>query len=417
MATSLTAPRSTRDKLLRSREAAGHLAQLTTAEKNDILLAMADAIAANAASILQANQADLDASRLTGAMRDRLLLNPDRITAMVSGVRDVASLPDPVGDTLTEWERPNGLRIRKVRVPLGVVGVIYESRPNVTVDTVSLALKTGNAAMLRGGKEAVQSNQKLVAILSAVPGVPAGAIELLDASTRESVHELIKARGLVDVLIPRGGPDLISFVVENATVPVIETGAGNCHIFVDESADFDMADRIVINAKTQRPSVCNAAEKLLVHESIAEKYVPRIVKNLLNCGVEVRGDGETCRLAAGMPLVPAGDQDWSEEYLRLCLAIRVVPSLQEAIEHINRYSTKHSEAIVTRDEANAGLFLRLVDSAVVFWNASTRFSDGGEFGFGAEMGISTQKLHCRGPFALAELTSAKYEVIGSGQVR
>ena len=417
MATSLTAPRSTRDKLLRSREAAGHLEQLTTAEKNDILLAMADAIAANAASILQANQADLDASRLTGAMRDRLLLNPDRITAMVSGVRDVASLPDPVGDTLTEWERPNGLRIRKVRVPLGVVGVIYESRPNVTVDTVSLALKTGNAAVLRGGKEAVQSNQKLVAILSAVPGVPAGAIELLDASTRESVHELIKARGLVDVLIPRGGPDLISFVVENATVPVIETAAGNCHIFVDESADFDMADRIVINAKTQRPSVCNAAEKLLVHESIAEKYVPRIVKNLLNCGVEVRGDGETCRLAAGMPLVPAGDQDWSEEYLRLCLAIRVVPSLQEAIEHINRYSTKHSEAIVTRDEANAGLFLRLVDSAVVFWNASTRFSDGGEFGFGAEMGISTQKLHCRGPFALAELTSAKYEVIGSGQVR
>jgi len=378
---------------------------------------MADAIAANTASILQANQADLDASRLTGAMRDRLLLNPDRITAMVSGVRDVASLPDPVGDTLTEWERPNGLRIRKIRVPLGVVGVIYESRPNVSVDTVSLALKTGSAAMLRGGKEAVQSNQKLVAILSAVPGVPAGAIELLDASTRESVHELIKARGLVDVLIPRGGPDLISFVVENATVPVIETGAGNCHIFVDESADFDMADRIVINAKTQRPSVCNAAEKLLVHESIAEKYVPRIVKNLLNCGVEVRGDGETCRLAAGMPLVPAGDQDWSEEYLRLCLAIRVVPSLQEAIEHINRYSTKHSEAIVTRDEANAGLFLRLVDSAVVFWNASTRFSDGGEFGFGAEMGISTQKLHCRGPFALAELTSAKYEVIGSGQVR
>src|SRR5438552_927520 len=291
MATSLTAPRSTRDKLLRSREAAGHLAQLTTQQKNDILLAMADAIAANAASILQANQADLDASRLTGAMRDRLLLNPDRITAMVSGVRDVASLPDPVGDTLTEWERPNGLRIRKVRVPLGVVGVIYESRPNVSVDTVSLALKTGSAAMLRGGKEAVQSNQKLVAILSAVPGVPAGAIELLDASTRESVHELIKARGLVDVLIPRGGPDLISFVVENATVPVIETGAGNCHIFVDESADFDMADRIVINAKTQRPSVCNAAEKLLVHESIAEKYVPRIVKNLLNCGVEVRGDG------------------------------------------------------------------------------------------------------------------------------
>ena len=417
MVTSLTAPRSTRDKLMRSRGAASHLAQLTTAQKNDILLAMADAIGANATSILQANQADLDSSHLTGAMRDRLLLDPDRIAAMISGVREVASLPDPVGDTLTEWERPNGLRIRKVRVPLGVVGVIYESRPNVTVDTISLALKTGNAAVLRGGKEAAHSNQKLVAILSAVPGVPAGAIELLDASTRESVHELIKARGLVDVLIPRGGPDLISFVVENATVPVIETGAGNCHIFVDESADFDMADRIVINAKTQRPSVCNAAEKLLVHESIAAKYIPRIVKNLLNCGVELRGDGETCRLAAGMPVVPAGDQDWSEEYLRLCLAIRVVASVQDAIDHINRYSTQHSEAIVTSNEANARRFLRLVDSAVVFWNASTRFSDGGEFGFGAEMGISTQKLHCRGPFALAELTSAKYEVIGSGQVR
>jgi len=417
MVTSLTAPRSTRDKLMRSRGAASHLAQLTTAQKNDILLAMADAIGANATSILQANQADLDSSHLTGAMRDRLLLDPDRIAAMISGVREVASLPDPVGDTLTEWERPNGLRIRKVRVPLGVVGVIYESRPNVTVDTISLALKTGNAAVLRGGKEAAHSNQKLAEILSAVPGVPAGAIELLDASTRDSVYELIKARGLVDVLIPRGGPELIAFVVENATVPVIETGAGNCHIFVDESADFDMADRIVINAKTQRPSVCNAAEKLLVHESIAAKYIPRIVKNLLNCGVELRGDGETCRLAAGMPVVPAGDQDWSEEYLRLCLAIRVVASVQDAIDHINRYSTQHSEAIVTSNEANARRFLRLVDSAVVFWNASTRFSDGGEFGFGAEMGISTQKLHCRGPFALAELTSAKYEVIGSGQVR
>ena len=257
MATSLRTPSSTRDKLLRAQSAATRMAQLTTAEKNAMLLAMADAIAANAASITEANQADLDSSGLTGAMRDRLLLTPDRIAAMVSGVREVASLPDPVGETIAEWTRPNGLRIRKVRVPLGVVGVIYESRPNVTVDCASLVLKTGNAIVLRGGKEAAHSNQMLVEILNRVDGVPEGAIELLDSSTRDSVHELIKARGLVDVLIPRGGPGLISYVADNATVPVIETGAGNCHIFVDQSADFEMADSIVINAKTQRPSVCN----------------------------------------------------------------------------------------------------------------------------------------------------------------
>ncbi|MGH7489174.1 MAG: glutamate-5-semialdehyde dehydrogenase, partial [bacterium] len=325
--------------------------------------------------------------------------------------------PDPVGETIAEWTRPNGLHIRKVRVPLGVVGVIYESRPNVTVDCVSLVLKTGNAIVLRGGKEAAHSNQMLVEILNRVAGVPEGAIELLDSSTRDSVQELIKARGLVDVLIPRGGPGLISHVADNATVPVIETGAGNCHIFVDESADFAMADGIVINAKTQRPSVCNSAEKLLVHQSIAKEYVPRIVKKLLAGGVEVRGDDETRQLTAGMSLAPAEAQDWSEEYLRLCIAVRVVAGIEDAIAHINRYSTKNSDAIVTRDEARAQLFLQQVDSAVVYWNASTRFSDGGEFGFGAEMGISTQKLHCRGPFALAELTSAKYQVAGNGQIR
>jgi len=417
MATSFGTSTSTRDKLLRARKAAARLAQLTTAEKNALLLTIADAVAANAASIIEANQADLDTSGLAGAMRDRLLLNPERIAAMVSGVREVASLADPAGETLAEWTRPNGLRIRKVRVPLGVVGVIYESRPNVTVDTVSLTLKTGNAIVLRGGKEAAHSNERLVEIMNALPGVPPGAIELLDSSTRDSVHELIKARGLVDVLIPRGGPGLISLVTENATVPVIETGAGNCHIFVDESADFDMADRIVINAKTQRPSVCNSAEKLLVHQRIAAEYVPRIVKKLLESGVEVRGDDETRRLAVAMPVRPAEAEDWAEEYLRLCIAIGVVASLEGAIDHINRYSTKNSEAIVTDDEAKARLFLRLVDSAVVYWNASTRFSDGGEFGFGAEMGISTHNVHCRGPFALAELTSAKYAVIGSGQVR
>jgi len=417
MATSLRTPCSTRDKLLRAQRAATRMAQLTTADKNALLVAMADAIATNAANITEANQADLDSSGLTGAMRDRLLLTPERIAAMVSGVREVASLPDPVGETIAEWSRPNGLRIRKVRVPLGVVGVIYESRPNVTVDCASLVLKTGNAIVLRGGKEAAHSNQMLVEILNRVDGVPEGAIELLDSSTRDSVHELIKARGLVDVIIPRGGPGLISYVADNATVPVIETGAGNCHIFVDQSADFEMADSIVINAKTQRPSVCNSAEKLLVHQNIAAEYIPRIVKKLLDGGVEVRGDDETRRLAAGMRVDAAEAQDWSEEYLRLCIAVRVVAGIEEAIAHINRYSTKNSDAIVTRDEARAQLFLRGVDSAVVYWNASTRFSDGGEFGFGAEMGISTQKLHCRGPFALAELTSSKYEVTGNGQTR
>ena len=336
---------------------------------------------------------------------------------MARGVREVAALPDPVGETLAEWTKTNGLRIRKVRVPLGVVGIIYESRPNVTVDTAVLALKTGNAIVLRGGKEAAQSNQRLVEIMNAVPGVPEGAIELLDSSTRQSVQELIKARGLVDVIIPRGGAGLITFVTENSAVPVIETGAGNCHIFVDESADFEMADRIVINAKTQRPSVCNAAEKLLVHERVAAEYVPRIVRKLINAGVEVRGDGKARTLAAGLHVGPAAEQDWYEEYLRLCMAIAVVANVDDAIVHINRYSTKHSDSIVTRDESNARKFLRGVDSAAVYWNASTRFTDGAEFGFGAEMGISTQKLHCRGPFALAELTSSKYEVIGSGQVR
>ena len=415
--TNTTANASTQEKLQRARAASVKLALISTEEKNALLLAIADALQAQAQSILEANREDLESSGLEGAMRDRLLLNTTRIASMAQGVRDVAALPDPIGETLIEWARPNGLRIRKVRVPLGVVGIIYESRPNVTVDTAVLALKTGNAIVLRGGKEAAHSNQRLVEILAAVPGVPEGAVELLDSSTRQSVTELIKARGLVDVIIPRGGAGLIAFVTENSAVPVIETGAGNCHIFVDESADFEMADRIVINAKTQRPSVCNAAEKLLVHERIAAEYVPRIVKKLIDAGVEVRGDAKVQHFAAGLNVVPANEQDWNEEYLRLCIAVRVVENVDEAIVHINRYSTKNSEAIVTHDEANARKFLRGVDSAAVYWNASTRFTDGGEFGFGAEMGISTQKLHCRGPFALAELTSSKYEIVGTGQVR
>jgi glutamate-5-semialdehyde dehydrogenase len=417
MATTVANSASTQEKLARTRAAAGKLALLSTDEKNALLLAIADAIEGQTQTILAANREDVESSGLEGAMRDRLLLTTARISEMAKGVRDVAALDDPIGETLAEWTRPNGLRIRKVRVPLGVVGIIYESRPNVTVDTAVLALKTGNAIVLRGGKEAARSNQRLVEILAAVPRVPEGAIELLDSSTRQSVQELIKARGLVDVIIPRGGAGLISFVTENSSVPVIETGAGNCHVFVDESADFEMADRIVLNAKTQRPSVCNAAEKLLVHERIAAEYLPRIVNQLIEAGVEVRGDGKSRSLAVGRNMAPAEEQDWYEEYLRLCMAVRVVANVDEAITHINHYSTRHSDSIVTRSEANARKFLRGVDSAAVYWNASTRFTDGAEFGFGAEMGISTQKLHCRGPFALAELTSSKYEIIGTGQVR
>jgi glutamate-5-semialdehyde dehydrogenase len=410
-------PISTRDKLMRSSKAAVCLAKLSTAQKDSLLLTMAKRIEANVDSILAANLADVESSGLSGPMLDRLLLTPDRVLAMAENIRQVVRLPDPTHETVAEWSRPNGLQIRKIRVPIGVVGVIYESRPNVTVDSAALALKSGNAVVLRGGKEAIQSNQRLVELLTSVPELCDGAIELLDSTSRSSAKELVRARGLVDVLIPRGGAELITYVAENAVVPVIETGAGNCHIFIDASADFDMADQIVLNAKTQRPSVCNAAEKLLVHEQIAPIYVPRIANKLLPLGVEIRGDRQTCDLLQDHRIRAAGPEDWTEEYLRLCIAVRVVSDLDEAIEHINRYSTHHSESIITEHERNAREFLHWVDSAVVYWNASTRFSDGGEFGFGAEMGISTQKLHCRGPFALAELTSVKYEIIGTGQTR
>lgn len=406
---------STREKLERARAAAGVLAQLSTAQKKDLLLRIAADLDARSAEILRANEEDIRASNLADAMRDRLLLTRERISEMAGAVRDVASLPDPANELLDEWIRPNGLIIRKVRVPLGVIGIVYESRPNVTVDAAVLCLKTGNAVVLRGGKEAARSNQILAEIMASVAGVPSGAIELLDSSSRDTVQEMIRARGLVDVVVPRGGPGLITHVMENALVPVIETGAGNCHIFVDQSADFEMATRIVLNAKTQRPSVCNAAEKLLVHSRIASEFVPEIVSKLVEAGVELRGDEITRELVPNVAL--AREEDWGEEYLRLCIGVRVVRDVDEAIEHINRYSTKHSEAIVTSDETNARKFLRLVDSAAVYWNASTRFTDGGEFGFGAEMGISTQKLHCRGPFALRELTSMKYQVIGTGQTR
>jgi glutamate-5-semialdehyde dehydrogenase len=410
-------PATTLDRLTRAQQAAPKVARLSGADKDEALLAMAFRIAESQPRILAANRADLAAADLSPSGRDRLLLNERRIADMVDGIRAVVDLPDPVGEVVAEWSRPNGLRIRKVRIPLGVVAVIYESRPNVTVDAAVLAFKAGNAVVLRGGREAANSNELLVELLNQAVHVPPGAIELLDSRTRESVDELIRARGLVDVLIPRGGPELIAHVTEKATVPLIETGAGNCHVYVDKAADLDMADRIVLNAKTQRPSVCNAAEKLLIHRDIAAQFVPRIVERLLGARVEVRGDDEARRLARGQDVRAASPQDWSTEYLGLCIAVAVVGSLEEAIDHINRYSTKHSETIVTRDEGCAQWFLNQVDSAAVYWNASTRFTDGGEFGLGAEMGISTQKLHCRGPFGLVELTSTKYQILGSGQVR
>jgi glutamate-5-semialdehyde dehydrogenase len=403
--------------LVRAQSAAPSLACLGTQEKNAVLGAMAQLIAGNQEAILAANRLDLQSSDLRPSSRDRLLLNPMRIAEMLEGIRAVIALPDPVGEVLADWVRPNGLRIRKVRVPLGVVGVIYESRPNVTVDAAVLALKAGNAVVLRGGREAFHTNELLVEILNRAPGLPEGAIELLDSRSHESAHELMRARGYIDVLVPRGGAELINRVVEQAVVPVIETGAGNCHVYVDKDADIDLADRIVLNAKTQRPSVCNAAEKLLVHREIAAEYVPRIVEKLRAAGVEVRGDELTRRFAGEDKVRAASSEDWLTEYADLKMAVAVVADLDQAIAHINRYSTRHSDAIVTRDARRAQRFLDRVDSAAVYWNASTRFTDGGEFGLGAEMGISTQKLHCRGPFALPELTSVKYQILGSGQIR
>ena len=408
---------STTERLQAARTAARQVGSLNTSQKNQILAAMVDRIHRHYDEILAANAIDLASQGFSSSSRDRLLLNPTRIGDMERAIKAVRELPDPVGELLAEWTRPNGLRIRKVRVPLGVVGIIYESRPNVTVDAVTLCLKSGNAVVLRGGHEAKSTNEILVQIMAATPGIPAGAIQLLDSSSRKSVEELMHARDLVDVLVPRGGAALINRVVEEATVPVIETGAGNCHVYVDKVADLDLADRIVINAKTQRPSVCNAAEKLLIHQEISSAYVARIVSKLSACGVRVLGDDQTLSLAPGQNIGAASEADWYTEYLDLRIAVAVVPCLDAAIAHINQYSTRHSDAIVTADEARAWRFLNQVDSAAVYWNASTRFTDGGEFGLGAEMGISNQKLHCRGPFGLPELTSSKYQILGTGQVR
>ena len=403
----------------KARTAALTLRSATRATKDAALLAMADSLAKSETAILEANARDVARAEANGtgaALIDRLRLTPDRIAGMVEGLRELAALPDPVGDVVRGWTNANGVQVRQVRVPFGVVGIIYEARPNVTADAGGICLKSGNAALLRGSSSAAASNAAVVEALQAGlvdAGLPAEAIQLVPGP-REVTNELMAARGLVDVLIPRGGAGLIDNVVRNSQVPVIETGVGNCHVFVDAGADEEMALKILINAKTQRPSVCNAAETLLVHADIADSFLPKALETLAAHGVTVHGDSQ---VAAYGDVVPADEKDFAEEYLSLDLAVAIVESLDAAMHHIRRYSTGHTETIVTESQTSAARFTTEVDAAAVLVNASGRFVDGGEFGFGAEIGISTQKLHARGPMGLPEMTSTKYVVTGSGQVR
>jgi len=405
----------------RARAAARRLATTSSAVKDGALAAIASALVERTDEILDANTEDLDraeADAVAAALIDRLTLTPERVSAMAEGLRVVTGLKDPVGEVLDGWTLPNGLRITKVRVPLGVVGIIYEARPNVTVDAAGLCIKSGNACILRGSRVALSSNIALARVIAEAgtsAGLPPDAAQLIADTDRESAKELMRMREHVDVLIPRGGAELIRTVVEESTVPVIETGVGTCHVYVDAHADLEKALAIILNAKVQRPSVCNAAETLLVHRSTASSFLPRAIERLLAAGVELRGDEAT--RAFSPEVRPATDDDWHAEYLDLILAVRVVDSLDDAIDHVNRYGTAHTDAIVTEDYTAARRFTAEVDSACVMVNASTRFADGGEFGFGAEIGISNQKLHARGPMGLAELTSYKYLVEGDGQVR
>ena len=397
------------------------VAQLTTEQKNAALLAMADALESGMADILEANRIDMERERANGmseGMLDRLMLNENRVRDMAVGLRQVAELPDPIGEVMADWKRPNGLEIRKVRVPMGVIGIIYEARPNVTVDAASLAFKAGSAILLRGSGSAYESNAAEVRVMRAAlesVGVTPDAVCLVAERGHDVVDKMLTLREYIDLIIPRGSARLINNAVNKATVPILQTGTGNCHVYVDESADYAMAEAITINAKTQRTSVCNAAETLLVQENWAEKHLEALLKALTDRNVELHGDEPAARYAEGM--IPATEADWADEYLRLAMAVKIVPDVKAAVEHINRYGTKHTECIVTEDGANADYFLKNVDAAVVDWNASTRFTDGFEFGFGAELGISTQKLHARGPMGLEEITSYKYLVIGTGQVR
>nr|WP_122011654.1 glutamate-5-semialdehyde dehydrogenase [Maliibacterium massiliense] len=405
----------------RAKEASRSMAMLGQQEKNAILVAMADALEARAGEVIAANALDVARAREAGrpaALVDRLALDETRVAAMAQGLRDLARLEDPVGMVERMWTRPNGLRIGEKRVPLGLVAIIYEARPNVTVDSVGLCLKSGNAAILRGGSEAIASNRALVDVLqqaAAQAGCPKDAFVLIADTDRASATALMTLNGIVDVLIPRGGAGLIRSVVQHATVPVIETGTGVCHVYVDDCADWKMATDIIVNAKVSRPAVCNAAETLLVHRDIAADFLPQCIAALRAKKVEIRGCDQVRAVAPDV--VPATEEDWGTEYHDLILSVKVVADIDEAIAHITRYGTRHSESIVTRDIARAQRFLDEVDAACVYVNASTRFSDGFEFGFGAEIGISNQKLHARGPMGLKALTTTKYIIIGSGQVR
>jgi glutamate-5-semialdehyde dehydrogenase len=405
----------------KTKEASYILSNISINEKNKALNEMAKALLANSKDIIEVNKIDIENARNKGtseSMIDRLLLNEDRIKGMSSGLIQVAGLEDPIGEVSSIVIRPNGLQIGKKRVPLGVIGIIYEARPNVTCDAVGLCLKSGNTTILRGGSEAINNNKKIVEVLKEAlenTQLPADCIQLIEDTSRETVKEMMKLNEYIDVLIPRGGAGLIKSVVENATVPVIETGTGNCHVYVDKNCDLEMAKEIVINAKTSRPAVCNAEEKLLVHEDVAKEFIPVIVGELRKRKVEVRGDKSSIEIVNDIIL--ADEEDYYKEYLDYIICIKVVKDVDEAIAHINKYGSGHSEVIVTKDYNNSQKFHQQVDAAAVYVNASTRFTDGEEFGFGAEIGISTQKLHARGPMGLKELTTNKYIIFGNGQIR
>ena len=404
-----------------AKAAARRLARLSSSVKNRALVAMAEGIERQSEFLLKENKKDVDLAvkaKLSSALIDRITLNPSRIQGMAKGLRDVAALPDPVGEVIKMWRRPNGLQVGRMRIPLGVIAIIYEARPNVTADAAALCVKSGNAVILRGGSEAHHSNRAIGAVLQeacAAAGVPEGALQVAESKDRGLVHELLQLEDYIDLVIPRGGEDLIRAVAQNSRIPVIKHYKGVCHVYVDDEASLDMAEKISLNAKVQRPAVCNAMETLLVHEAVAKDFLPSVVGKLRAAGVEIRGCEKTRKLVPGVK--PATEEDWSAEYLDLILAVRVVKDMDAAIEHIERYGSQHTESIVTSNYTKAREFLDRVDSSVVLVNASTRFNDGGELGLGAEMGISTSKIHAFGPMGLEELTTTKFIVFGDGQIR
>jgi len=404
-----------------AKEASYELGIASTKEKDEALIFMAEELVNAKKEIIKANEIDLknaEAKGISKTMLDRLALSDERIEAMADGLKDVVKLQDPIGEVVSMWQRPNGLQIGQKRVPLGVIGIIYEARPNVTCDAAGLCLKTGNAVILRGGSEAINSNKAIVVALTKGlerAGLPKTSVQLVEDTSREIATEMMRLNGFIDVLIPRGGAGLIQAVLKNATVPVIETGTGNCHIYVDDNCDFEMAKNIAVNAKASRPSVCNSAEKLLVNEKIAKDFLPVVIKVLRENGVAVKGDEASQAIINDIE--KANEEDWGKEYLDYIMAVKIVKDVDDAIKHINKYGTGHSEAIITESYKNSQKFLQRVDAAAVYVNASTRFTDGSEFGFGAEIGISTQKLHARGPMGLKELTTIKYIIYGNGQIR